>query len=187
MATLGFACLASDIIHVWAIRCVGASTLSFAPKALSILMVVFETSSAILTTARCLIAFSSWSGLENQRRGIMVILLEQGILYFCTISIFTTAAVILNYRAPPGFFQRLPNAFTLPLSTILTARFILYLREWTDTALKSEEGVEDPSPFEVGSRSGPLSRMLAIEDFGVDPVALVAENFECGGRKYPPR
>ncbi|KAJ7653437.1 hypothetical protein B0H17DRAFT_1163611 [Mycena rosella] len=153
MSLVGLACIALDITHVPGMRCVGSSSLPMSPEMLSILMVIFESSSAFLTTTRCVMAFREGGGMKNQ--GIMFILFEQGILYFYTISIFTTAAVILNY---PGFFQRLPNAFTLPLSCILTARFILHLREW--------EAVQ----FRATSRSGALSSIVGINDFGTDPV-----------------
>ncbi|KAK7045076.1 hypothetical protein R3P38DRAFT_3177303 [Favolaschia claudopus] len=90
-----------------------------------------------------------------------------------TISIFTMAAVILNYRAPPGFFQRLPNAFTLPLSCILVARFILHLREWDAEQIGAKSHATDISvaEFRAASRSGGvLSDILAIDDFGGDLV-----------------
>ncbi|KAJ7662494.1 hypothetical protein B0H17DRAFT_314806 [Mycena rosella] len=102
----------TSLTHVPGMRCVGSSSLPMSPEMVSILMVIFESSSAFLTTTRCVMAFREGGRMKNQ--GIMFILFEQGILYFCTISVFTTAAVILNYRPPPGFFQRLPNAFTLP-------------------------------------------------------------------------
>ncbi|KAJ6495509.1 hypothetical protein DFH09DRAFT_1265525 [Mycena vulgaris] len=173
MGVVGLACIALDITHVPGMRCVGSSSLPIAPEMLSILMVVFESSSAFLTAVRCVMAFRAGGGLKNQRHGIMFILFEQGILYFCTISIFTTAAVILNYRAPPGFFQRLPNAFTLPLSCILTARFILHLREWGSAQVGGDkEGTTEVSvaQFRGASRSGALSSLVGIDDFGGDPV-----------------
>ncbi|KAH7878937.1 uncharacterized protein C8R40DRAFT_689263 [Lentinula edodes] len=48
------------------------------------------------------------------------------------MSVFTTTSVILNFRAPAGFYQRLLNALTLPLSGLLTSRFILHLRKSGD-------------------------------------------------------
>ncbi|KAJ7812304.1 hypothetical protein B0H14DRAFT_2857215 [Mycena olivaceomarginata] len=162
MGTVGLACIALDITHVPGMRCVGSST----PEMLSILMVIFESSSAFLTAVRCVIAFRSGGGLKNQRQGLMFILFEQG----DTISIFTTAAVILNYVS--GIFQRLPNAFTLPLSCILTARFILHLREWDAEKVGEMSRVTDISvvEFHAASRSDVISSFVAADDFGVDPV-----------------
>ncbi|KAF7369656.1 hypothetical protein MVEN_00296600 [Mycena venus] len=179
MGTVGLACVALDVTHVPGMRCVGSSSLPMsvsytfqfkvlnlyaAPEMLSILMVVFEASSAFLTTLRCIVAFRA-GGLKYQRHGIMIILFKRGILYFCAISIFTTTAVILNYRAPPGFLQRLPNAFTLPLSCVLTARFILHLREWEAEGMGNKGRATDLTL--VGA-------VVAVEDFGADPMALGA-------------
>ncbi|KAJ6527150.1 hypothetical protein B0H19DRAFT_869844, partial [Mycena capillaripes] len=127
MGIVGVACVALDITHVPGMHCVGSST----PEMLSILMVIFESSSAVLTTVRCLVAFREGGGIQNQRHGIMFILVfEQGnyILPFYVVGLTNFPGVL--YFWFPGFFQRLLNAFILPLSCILTARFILYLREW---------------------------------------------------------
>ncbi|KAJ6491942.1 hypothetical protein C8R45DRAFT_1073374 [Mycena sanguinolenta] len=180
MSLVGLACVSLDITHVPGMRCVGSSTLPIAPEMLSILMVVFESSSAFLTTIRCVLAFRATGGLESRRHGLLFILFEQGIVYFCTISIFTTAAVILNYRAPAGFFQRLPNAFTLPFSCILTARFILHLREY-NAELVGEKSTTRPADangivFRTPSRSGVLSSLVGMEDFGVDPIGQARTN-----------
>ncbi|KAJ7021866.1 hypothetical protein C8F04DRAFT_1139587 [Mycena alexandri] len=186
MGTVGLACVALDITHVPGMRCVGSSRLPMSPEMLSILMVVFEASSAFLTTLRCIVAFRA-GGLKYRRHGIMVILFEQGILYFCTISIFTTTAVILNYRAPPGFLQRLPNAFTLPLSCVLTARFILYLREWDAEQMGNKGRATDLTAVDssTSTQLGVISTVLAVEDFGADPVALGAMGHE-EGLIFPP-
>ncbi|KAJ7204150.1 hypothetical protein GGX14DRAFT_460958 [Mycena pura] len=99
-----------------------------------------------------------------------------------TISIFTTSGVVLNY---PGFLQRLPDAFTLPLSCILTARFLLHLREWQaagegggslhlSTALKFRTASASASHATV--LSGIMS--VDIDDFGSDPLAGTAADGE---------
>ncbi|KAF7366031.1 hypothetical protein MVEN_00479100 [Mycena venus] len=157
MGTVGLACVALDVTHVPGMRCVGSSSLHIGPSRL----------------VRA-------GGLKYQRHGIMIILFERGILYFCAISIFTTTAVILNYRAPvstpspdqrnsntnqPEFLQRLPNAFTLPLSCVLTARFILHLRDWEAEGMGNKGRATDLTL--VGA-------VVAVEDFGADPMALGA-------------
>ncbi|KAJ7186139.1 hypothetical protein C8R46DRAFT_1062577 [Mycena filopes] len=180
MGTLGLACVALDITHVPGMRCVGSSSLPMSPQLLSVLMVVFEASSAFLTTGRCIAAFRA-GGLKNQRHGILFLLFEKGILYFCVIAIFTTTAVILNYRAPPGFLQRLPNAFTLPLSCLLTARFILYLREWdaeqlgnkgraTDLTIGDFNFSNDLNIHSTSTAATRIAGVLAVQDFGADPM-----------------
>ncbi|KAJ7629072.1 hypothetical protein FB45DRAFT_1059680 [Roridomyces roridus] len=108
MGSLGLACIALDIMHVPGLRCVGPATkaIGHAPEILAIMVIVFESSSAFLTTAQCVMAFRTEGPIATRRQGLMFFLFEQGILYFCIISVFTTAGVILNYRASPGFFQR---------------------------------------------------------------------------------
>ncbi|KAJ7271828.1 hypothetical protein C8J57DRAFT_1226390 [Mycena rebaudengoi] len=154
MSFVGLACVALDIISRSVARyrpmyleCAALDHRVFpSPEMLSILMVIFESSSAILTATRCVIAFRAGGGLENQRHGIMFILFEQGILYFC------------EHR----------------LSCILTARFILHLREWDAEQVGKKSHTADVSvaEFRAASRSGALSSIVAMEDFGVDPVVV---------------
>jgi len=181
MSTVGLACVALDITHVPGARCVGSSALPVVSKMLSISVVIFESSSAFLTAIRCVMAFHA----GDQHHGLLRILFEQGILYFCTISIFTTSGVALNYRAPPGFLQRLPDAFTLPLSCILTARFLLHLREWQ---VAGEDGgslrLSTALKFRTASASASHAAILSgimsvdIDDFGSDPLAGTAADGE---------
>jgi hypothetical protein len=179
MSVVGLACIALDFTHVPGLRCSGSAAIPIAPEMLSILMIIFETSSTFFTAVRCRQALRAMKKVERQRYSVVAILLEQGLLFFCSISIFTVAGVILQYRAPQGFFQRLPNAFTLPLSCTLTARFILHLREWYATQLNvSQEHTKSGSlMFQAQSTSrseATLTNMVTMEDFGPDPVVLAA-------------
>ncbi|KAJ6550804.1 hypothetical protein DFH09DRAFT_925728, partial [Mycena vulgaris] len=192
MGTVGLVSIGLDITHVPGVRCVGSSALPMYLR--SILIVIFEYSSAILTTVRCAMALRAAGALKNRRDTVTFILFEQGIVYFCTISIFTTAGVILNYLSrpthrelpnlryycSPGFFQRLPNAFTLPLSGILTARFILYLREWDAGEIGvGAEGATKASRLEFRGASGTGLLSGIVDDFGVDlDTQAVAEHHE---------
>ncbi|KAJ7858780.1 hypothetical protein B0H13DRAFT_2075720, partial [Mycena leptocephala] len=83
----------------------------------------------------------------------------------------------------PGFFQRLPDAFTLPLSCILTARFLLYLREHEAATYGQGSEITPVSialEFQMSSgsrvRSGGLSGILSVDDFGQDPVLVIANS-----------
>ncbi|KAJ7614567.1 hypothetical protein FB45DRAFT_1036031 [Roridomyces roridus] len=221
MGALGLACIALDIMHIPELRCVHYRTppIGRASEILSILIVLFESSSALLTGFRCVVAFRR-GGPAMRRHGLVRILLEHGIIYFCTISVFTTAGVILNYRAPvsehilalrkpssrpltlqPGLLQRLPNAYTIPLSCVLTARFILLLRKWDARQLgkprdrsvkRSGIRFRTPTPSTVfttttptqiisasaspsrGERRSVLSNIVSLDDFGPDPTAKVS-------------
>ncbi|KAJ7613508.1 hypothetical protein FB45DRAFT_938573 [Roridomyces roridus] len=202
MGALGLACIALDIMHIPELRCVHYRTppIGRASEILSILIVLFESSSALLTGFRCVVAFRRGRP-ATRRHGLVRILLEHGIVYFCTISVFTTAGVILNYRAPPGLLQRLPNAYTIPLSCVLTARFILLLRKWDARQLgkprdpsvkRSGIRFRTPTPSTVfttttptqiisasaspsrGERRSVLSNIVSLDDFGPDPTAKVS-------------
>ncbi|THU80940.1 hypothetical protein K435DRAFT_694623, partial [Dendrothele bispora CBS 962.96] len=186
---LGAACVAldimcrifeySDVKLILIIIILIAIIFSIANELLSILMVVFEYSSAILTTVRSIQAFrADKSPWKDRKNGLAYLIFEQGILYFSVVSLFTTAAVILNFRAPSGFFQRLLNALTLPLSGILSARFLLHLRKWK--AKNSHLTPSGHGSSSIGNVSGTIGTFRAvggavasIDDFGEDPVALV--------------
>ncbi|KAF4566230.1 hypothetical protein EYR36_011646 [Pleurotus pulmonarius] len=145
---------------------------------LSILMVVFEYSSAILTITRSLMAFKV-GRRKGRSKGLINIIFEQGVLYFSIISLFTTTAVILNVEAPAGFFQRLLNAYTLPLSGLLTARFLLHIRAYEDKehsralAAQTRTGtlhfdtLTTLASFRAAA-GGAISSM--VDQFGGDPV-----------------
>ncbi|KAJ7575395.1 hypothetical protein C8J56DRAFT_1007731 [Mycena floridula] len=174
LGAVGLACVALDITHVPGLRCVGSSTNTL----LSILMVVFEYSSAILLTIRAAQVFK----VRKQRKmetgnDLVSLILEQGLF---VISFFTTAAVVLNFRAPSGFFQRLLNALTLPLSCLLTARFLLHLREFERRRLEGTNYSQQRTlaGFEAASGSGAISTMM--DDFGDDPLAGYSDHSEPG-------
>ncbi|KAF8207939.1 hypothetical protein K438DRAFT_1575412 [Mycena galopus ATCC 62051] len=198
MSVVGLACVALDITHVPGLRCVGSSSLPMyvaipilstdAPEMLSILMVIFESSSAFLTAVRCVMAFRAGE-LANKRQSILFILFEQGIYLHDNFNIFKPN--IISLRDPPGFFQRLPNAFTLPLSCILTARFILFLRRWDedqvagghDQDAHSDISEAEFRPGTAISRSV-ISTIISMDDFGPDPVALATRPPKKGREKH---
>ncbi|KAJ3967650.1 hypothetical protein EV361DRAFT_806919, partial [Lentinula raphanica] len=174
MSFLGVICVALDITHVPGLRCSGGSTNDL----LSILMVVFEYSSAILNSIRCVQAFRAHGkSMKEQKEGFQYLLFEQGFI----VSLFTTAAVILNFvsyfRLVSGFFQRLLNDLTLPLSGLLTARFLLHIRQWEYTHSPAAASVHDRNPdgqdqshtMSFRAASAVLSTFIT-SDFGSDPV-----------------
>ncbi|KAK0465996.1 uncharacterized protein EV420DRAFT_1261549, partial [Desarmillaria tabescens] len=136
---------------------------------LSILMVVFEYSSAILITIRSIQAFKFGGSWKTQRRGFIYLIFEQGrIFYFSVVSLITTAAVILNSA---GFFQRLLNALLLPLSGLLTARFLLRLRVWEHqhSAAVVSDGRGIASQH-TRTRTMEFRVLSVVDEFGEDPV-----------------
>ncbi|KAJ7626802.1 hypothetical protein FB45DRAFT_920115 [Roridomyces roridus] len=179
MSLVGLACFALDITHVPGLQCSGTAAIPM----LSILTIIFETSSTFFTAIRCRQALRVMNSAERRKYSVVSILLQQGVLFFCSISIFTVAGVILQY---PGFFQRLPNAFTLPLSCMLTARFILHLRKWYATQLDSTHidvnsksatfafQVSDATTTTNGELTTmfPALAMAMVDEFGPDPTVV---------------
>ncbi|KAJ3895217.1 hypothetical protein GG344DRAFT_62342 [Lentinula edodes] len=96
------------------------------------------------------------------------------------MSVFTTTSVILNFRAPAGFYQRLLNALTLPLtarllyqslSGLLTSRFILHLRKCEHDLSDLERIAVDTVNSEV---AGDILSSVIEPHFGWDPVEVDA-------------
>ncbi|KAG7444420.1 uncharacterized protein BT62DRAFT_241618 [Guyanagaster necrorhizus] len=146
---------------------------------LSIFLVVFEYSSAILMTIRSIQALRIGGPWSIQRRRLIYVIFEQGMFYFCVVTLFTKAAVVLNFVAPAGFFQRPLNALTLPLSGLLTARFLLRLRAWEH----KQSTLMTSSNQRTSSNQIPSIefRVLSvIDEFGEDPVS-VAERRQSEG------
>ncbi|KAI0759360.1 hypothetical protein BC629DRAFT_1657167 [Irpex lacteus] len=183
LGTLAVTCVVLDCLHVPGLRCQGSSSIQIANTLLSILVCVFESFATILTTVRCVQAVKAAGSLRSQKHTITVTILEQGQHRFSNshrlVSCFTVAAIILNFRAPAGFFQRLPNALTLPLSGLLTARFLLHMRAWDrrTTALTNTQastsvmGSENDPSFAHGSTLRTIERTI-VDDFGEDPVVF---------------
>ncbi|KAG7094542.1 hypothetical protein E1B28_005370 [Marasmius oreades] len=144
---------------------------------LSILMVVFEYSSAILTIFRSIQAFRVGGPWRNQKSGFLYLIFEQGVFYFSVVSLFTTGALVLNFRAQAGsFYQRFLDSLILPLSGLLTARFLLHLRRWeskhSHSATTNGASMIGQQSTMGGFRAAPGVLSTIIEDFGEDPVAL---------------
>ncbi|KDR68338.1 hypothetical protein GALMADRAFT_272569 [Galerina marginata CBS 339.88] len=180
--TLGLLVIGLDISHVPGVVCVGNSGNPIVEELLIIFMVVYEVLSAILTTVR------SWQAMKisitgawrSQRQKLSYLVLREGLLYSIFVSATTLGALILRYtRAQGSLPQRLLNADTLPISGLLTARFLLHLREWDHKA--SESTSDDWSP-EAGQKKSPIQfvdfidpnrepvQRSIVDEFGEDPV-----------------
>ncbi|KAL5520176.1 hypothetical protein ACEPAG_9389 [Sanghuangporus baumii] len=136
-------------------------------------MVVFEFSAAILLTVRSMLEFRIGGVWRFNSGSFFTVVFKQGIIYFAVVSIFTMAAVVLNFEAPSGsFFQRLPNAYTLPLSCTLIARFLLQLREWQEkTFVMTGDGGQDLTTQDhpqtlTSMRANTIVDSIILSDFG---------------------
>lgn len=135
-ALMGTFVAAAAVAHVPTVSCTGA-IVARNPKAriptdlLSSSTVVFELLSTLFVVAGCIRNLKSTGGYTIQKKGLLGLMLREGVAYTAFVTTLTTTALILNYAAPLGsFFQRLLNAYTIPISGIVTARFLLHVREW---------------------------------------------------------
>ncbi|KAJ3876792.1 hypothetical protein F5051DRAFT_410420, partial [Lentinula edodes] len=173
LASVGIICVGLDIAHVPGLQCEGPSSIPIATDLLSILTVVFEFSSAVLISVRCIQTFQDRRRSSNNEsiKGFWILTFQQGIFYFSFMSVFTTTSVILNFRAPAGFYQRLLNALTLPLSGLLTSRFILHLRKCEHDLSDLERVAVDTVNSMV---AGDILSSVIEPHFGWDPLEVDA-------------
>lgn len=179
LAVIGLACILLDIIQVPDLRCIGSTNDLTESLLLSILLVVFEYSSATLMTIRSIQAFRIGGTWNMRRQMLLYVIFEQGIFYFSVVTLFTTAAVVLNSVALAGFLRRLLNALVLPLSGLLTAKFLLRLRAWEH---KQSALVTGSDRHTVSNTIAPIEfRVLSvIDEFGEDLVSA-AERHQSEG------
>lgn len=132
VGSLGLCTSILGVLHVPHVRCVGPPTDPIYNTLLGIMMVVFETVTTALTTWKCVTAMQGRFKRDGSNQKMLhYVVFQQGISYFCVVTLLTLASIVLNFEAPRGsFLQRLLNAFVLPFSCLFTARFILHLRAW---------------------------------------------------------
>ncbi|KAH7904440.1 hypothetical protein BJ138DRAFT_1019153, partial [Hygrophoropsis aurantiaca] len=204
MGSLGVLCIAFDFWHVSGVSCSGPTPpdIQVANTLLSITVCVFECIGTAITSIRCLQALRVQKKLkQGYKNSIMFLMLKEGIMYFCGVFAFTFTAVVLNFEEPSGFFGRLLNALTLPISGLLSARLLLHLREWADQSRVSvtsdREGYHaktDGSPqhgiASVSFHAATVGRWSGTDEFGGDPVedTLARRDFdlEMNGNGSPP-
>jgi len=123
------------------------SVIGLPPQLLAITTAFFELLAASLTTVRICLSLRSTRRGGSKRKALSVVLLEQGSLYIGFVSLFSATTIILfNIKATKGtFFELLLNALTIPVSGIMTCRFLIHLRDWEscNTGFSStHQGVE---------------------------------------------
>jgi len=191
--SIGLMIIILDIIQAPKHSCNGSSTVPIVGGLLSIMMSIFEIFSAGFTTFRTVQALNVNGQWWKQKKGFHYLVLEQGILYFCLVTALTISSLALNVALPGGFLQRLLNAYTIPLSGMMTARFLLHLRKWEakhtmfrSTGANGEEddgtGTSTNLDFasqhhsrilnsQLNTRSDPETNSVSfMDEFGEDPV-----------------
>ncbi|KAF8229909.1 hypothetical protein L208DRAFT_1363512 [Tricholoma matsutake] len=173
-AAIGLTCIILDVWHVPVLRCTGNAPYPVY-RLLGILMVVFEACSVILNTFRTIQTLRIGGPWKSQKQGLIYLLLEHGAylanIRFSVVMGFTIAALVLNFVSSGGFFQRLLNAFTLPISGMITARFLLHLRMWeANNSLIASINPSRPIPLEFAANSTERGTRSLVDEFGEDPV-----------------
>ncbi|TFK32579.1 hypothetical protein BDQ12DRAFT_772956 [Crucibulum laeve] len=148
-------------------------------KLLSIFTVIFEILSTIFTTFRTVQAMRVAGNWKLQQNTLSFLILQQELTHYLYSAVtgFNTAVLILNFAS--SFFSKLLNALTVPLSGVMTARFLLHLREWEDkknahysAAQKSTQSMA----FATSARQNTNGARSMFDDFGEDPVREVRNN-----------
>lgn len=161
-----------DIIRVPYVVCKGNPGDPIIETFLASLVVFYELLVAILTATR------SWNALRaggfwREKTSLVDLIIRDGLLYFISASFLTVGTLVLLHTASTGsIFQRLLNPFTLPVSGLVTARFILHLREYEHRRTFGsviDEGYCSSIHFEENIKQ--LSTGSGImAQFGEDPV-----------------
>ncbi|KAH6899347.1 hypothetical protein BKA70DRAFT_1314160 [Coprinopsis sp. MPI-PUGE-AT-0042] len=93
-------------------------------------MIFFDVTAFLLATYR-----TGKSIMKGRKSPVKIkgsandIIFAQGILYMAPVFVLSISSLVMNYKIHV-YFTRLLNAFKLPLSGLLTARFLLKLRKW---------------------------------------------------------
>ncbi|KIJ96073.1 hypothetical protein K443DRAFT_635993 [Laccaria amethystina LaAM-08-1] len=139
---------------------------------LAIFMCIFEVTSAILTIVRILQAMKAIGPWRLQKASLNYLLFEQGKeMLRSSVTSLSVAALTLNYKEI-GFIQRLLNGLKLPISGLMTARFLLHLRRWDYKRSRPSQVSINIIDIESGARMDPQS---FVEEFGEDPMQVVRE------------
>ncbi|PIL30789.1 hypothetical protein GSI_06957 [Ganoderma sinense ZZ0214-1] len=144
----------------------------------SIYLRPYESSSCDSAYKAIGIALSFGGGpIALKKHTLDYLIVEQGVLYFGLVSVFTVGATVLNFKAAGGFPQRLLNAITLPISGLLTARFILRIRAYNKNKNPLGGGSHTTShnfsSFNAASRNAAGARSSLADEFGEDPYDMV--------------
>jgi len=172
LGPLGVAVIGLDISHVPWVACVDNPGNPIVDSLLLIFMVVYEFLAAFLATFRIWQA-SRISGFGDLKwSGLMPLVLREGLFYFSSVSMATLIAFILLLTSNGSFFQRLLNALTLPMSGLLTARFLLHLRRWVAESNGDEEDSWDQPRIllDILQSVQETTPQSIVNEFGEDPV-----------------
>ncbi|TFK46600.1 hypothetical protein OE88DRAFT_1667198 [Heliocybe sulcata] len=136
----------------------GQNTLSSVLTFIS--LIVFDITTSIISWRLVRVIHSS-SGLHKLSGKSMIwLVMRSGVLYFMVMTGIQLGAVIL-YFLPQGVYSAVLNDYTILLSSILTARFLLDLRDMAEPESDQSVATEDLNlhPIRFCGRSRDLARV----------------------------
>jgi len=165
MGTLWVIAIAFDFWHATGDKCneTPSPTIAIANTGLSIVVCVFECIGTLLTAVRCLqtLKMHNEEKKGHHSENIFQFMLREGLIYFFGVFGFSLTAVVLNFETPvaqpnshynmyfkvfaasettgtsvTSFLGKLMNAMTTPVSGLLSARLLLYLRQYSDRKVR---------------------------------------------------
>ncbi|KAF9531958.1 hypothetical protein CPB83DRAFT_760614, partial [Crepidotus variabilis] len=102
------------------------------PELLAAMTTAYEVLSALVTTVKGCSDLRVDGKWRSKERRLTYLIMKQGLLYYGFVSLFSITALVLpNIKSLNGtFFERLMGALTIPVSGMMTARFLIHLRVW---------------------------------------------------------
>ncbi|KAF9522176.1 hypothetical protein CPB83DRAFT_840680 [Crepidotus variabilis] len=138
VAALGVSRLLFCIIHVPFVSCVKRpkAFLGIPSELLAIMTMVDEMILAALSTYKIHQNMASTPKMDGTAqfttKSIMRVIMEQGLLYLFFVTLLACGTITF-YNLEGVMFEPLLNAFTVPVSGMMTCRFLIHLREWEDS------------------------------------------------------
>jgi len=116
-------------VNVRTVTCRIHESTTITENTLTALMVFYELLTAVLNSIKCYQTLREIGPRGFERGTLQYIIFEQGLTYCFVVTGLTIGSLVLLNAAEHGSsFKRLLNCLTLPISGLLTARFILHLR-----------------------------------------------------------
>ncbi|KAJ3996136.1 hypothetical protein F5050DRAFT_1572143, partial [Lentinula boryana] len=147
---------------------------------LSIMIPVYDFIAATITIARGIQAIRKMPPTAKLQDSLYYLMVEQGVIYFLAISAITITQSVISFysniakTAMQAFIGQI-NAFSVPVSGLLIARFLLRLRAAqegfnTNSEDLHRENIDIPSTFIFADRDAFLSTSTTGTDIFASPV-----------------
>ncbi|KAF5335475.1 hypothetical protein D9611_012176 [Ephemerocybe angulata] len=145
LALIAAAVIASLIAKEGLARCTDNATSTKLGLATAVLVFFFEIMAFVVAAVRAWTAIREDTKFwDNPRKSLHYIVFSQGLLYLSAVLTITIITAVCNLQVWDGFARPL-NSLKLPLSTLLTARFLLHLRKWHAVSKSNSSSINNAS------------------------------------------